>query len=741
MTGQRHRGVRSSLVTAAIVAGSALAAPALADTQGPGSPAAAGSSRPAGDEAAATPLANSTSAASSPVFTLPVRVTLTRLDPKAPQPGQRVAIVGRLANTSTSLVTDLAVQLRINGVAVSSRGQMMAFQAGGDGEFPSRSVPGAVGKVGTSSLAAGATTSFRLDVSTDALGLAPDEWRVYELGVDALGGSPQGRGVVGRMRTFLPWAPRTTRRAALRLAWLWPLVDRPHRAGTGPWLDDRLASELGASGTLTGLVAAGARASAPPAPLPPGAHPAPTAKPVPVAWVVDPLIVEDATLMAAGYTVREGGSTRPGAGRADATRWLDSLRRAVRGKDVFGLPYADPDVTAAVRHGLSSDVRAASAVDAGLPGATHLAWPPDGRSDSRTLATVTSTGNPAVVLSDTNLPVATNHNFTPSAETTVPLGTRTVDALLTDSRLTDVVDAGADDPSRAGLAEQAFLAETLMIVTELPFTPRDVVVAPDRRWRPAPAYAAALLSDTGRVPWIQPVALHDMLAAPRSTVARGPLFYPSSAKDAELPGPYLAGVQGTRADLMSLATALPRGTGVLTGLDRAVLRTESSAWRTRLDAAVDYRDAVDAAVATTAGKLRIASAAGSLVTLTSRSGRVPVTIANDLDAPALVRLHLDAGQRLTIAGGGEIPITVPAGTQYTIEVRARARTAGVFPLTVALLAPDGTALGPPVTLSVRSTVYGTLALAITGAATAVLFVAVVVRLVRRAIRSRREVTE
>ncbi len=718
-------GAHALLAVAVLIAG-----PALAAAPTPASAAASTANAPV-----AAPQAP------APTFTLPVRLTLTRLDPKAPQPGQRIAVVGRLANTGTTTLAGLAVQLRLSRFNVSSRDQMATFQAGGDAPFPSRVVDSAAQQVGAATLPPGASTSFRLDVAANALALGTDEWRVFELGVDALAAGRYGPTVVGRMRTFLPWAPGSARRAAVRLAWLWPLVGRVHRDGSGRWLDDGLAGELAAAGSLTGLVSAGAAAAAPPAAGPLGPRRVPTVRGVPVAWVVDPMIVEDAALMAAGYSVPGGGATRSGAGRADAARWLASLRRAAAGHDVFGLPYADPDVTAAVHHGLTADVLAASAIGTGLPDATRLVWPADGRSDNTTLATLTSTGDPAVVLADRNVPVVTQRSFTSSAETTVTVANRPVNVVLTDSRLGEVVDTGASNPAQAGLAEQAFLAETLMIVAELPFTTRDVVVAPDRRWRPPPSYAAALLSDTGHVPWIDPTPLHDLLVAPRSDVAHGPLSYPASARAAELPGWYLAGVRQTRGSLTSFATALPHGESLLTELNRAVLRTESSAWRGHLDDAVTYRNGVDATVSATAGKLRIASAAGSLVTLTSRSGRVPVTIANDLPTPALVRLRLDAGQRLKIAGGGEIPVTVPAGTQYTIEVQARARTAGVFPLTVALLAPDGTALGPPVTLSVRSTVYATLALAITGAATAVLFLAVVVRLVRRAVRSRREVAQ
>jgi hypothetical protein len=58
--------------------------------------------------------------------------------------------------------------------------------------------------------------------------------------------------------------------------------------------------------------------------------------------------------MAVGNSYRvssPAGGTVPGTGDVLAKRWLTELRAATAGRDVLEQPYADPDLTARVRHG------------------------------------------------------------------------------------------------------------------------------------------------------------------------------------------------------------------------------------------------------------------------------------------------------------------------------------------------------------------------------------------------------
>jgi hypothetical protein len=127
----------------------------------------------------------------------------------------------------------------------------------------------------------------------------------------------------------------------------------------------------------------------------------------------------------------------------------------------------------------------------------------------------------------------------------------------------------------------------------------------------------------------------------------------------------------------------------------------------------------------------------SFITLTSHNGRVPITVANDLNTPVHVVLKVNANQRLAFANGGRTLLTIPANTQFPVTVRAVAKTSGVFPLEIRLLTPDKRPYGATVQIFVRSTAYGTITLVITAAATLALLIAVGIRLTRRALTARR----
>jgi hypothetical protein len=295
-----------------------------------------------------------------------------------------------------------------------------------------------------------------------------------------------------------------------------------------------------------------------------------------------------------------------------------------------------------------------------------------------------------------------------------------------------------DNHALEPLALQRLLAELLMVQAELPSDQRALVVAPDRRWAPDPAFAASLLADTGRVPWVQPVALSTVLDNPISTkVTREPLTYPSAERATELETSYLAQVRKAkgRADAFANILAVPGATQAR-DFDDAVLRTLSSAWRDDHTEAATRLTAVRGALASTMRRVRIATGTGSFVTLTSNSGTVPVTVSNELDVPVHVVVGITSGLHLKVAGNGRTSEVIPPHRRIPIDVKATAQTSGVFPLEVTLYTPSGQTY-QRVKLFVRSTAYGAVALLITGGATAVLMIAVVVRLTRRGLRARR----
>ena len=687
----------------------------------------------------------------------PVVVRLATLTPIAPQPGDTLTLTGDLHNTSTQTIGGLHLSFVYRPTRIGSRGEFDNYANALDGPMPpdAVSVSAAVVGIGLTSLDPGQSTNFHVSVPVDGLDLPHSSWQVYAIGLQLTGLTEAGEQTVGALRTFLPWAPLGVPGVGVKtqVAWLWPLADRPHRLVGTTWSDDTLASELTASGRLRSLLTIGSQAeqqgphaARPHARVknPKPAPPRPTIAPVPVTWAVDPMLVEDATQMAAGYRVGIGPGAKPGAGAGAARAWLADLRSAAGHGEVLALPYADPDVVAADRGGLGSEVQVALhsgqslVADSLSVSPLDYVWPPSGVLDDKTLDLLFAAGVGTVVLNSSSLPILGGPpSETPSANTVVRGRDSNLDALLIDDGLSAVVNTGVTDPSLQPLAVQRFLAETLMIQAELPSDQRTIVVAPDRRWAPDPSYAKALLSDTGRVPWIQPVSLSDAANSPVYTkVTRGPLSYPAVARAQELSPTYLARVRATKSRADSFAAILlPFGAPTARAFDDAVLRALSSAWRDDRTEGTHALQSVRVALAATMGKVRIASAPNSFVTLTSHSGTVPVTVSNELDSPVHVVVGISS-QHLKLSGRGRTAEVIPAHRAIPIDVRAAAQTAGVFPLDVTLYTPSGQTY-QKVKLYVRSTAYGAVTIAITGGATGVLLLAVLVRLTRRALAARR----
>ena len=708
---------------------------------------------------------------------LPLTVELRRLAPYAPQPGGELRLKGVMRNTTTDAVTGLGVQLLLSHSKLGSRGEFDDYAGTPDGAAPDDAVAvtAAEATLPRDNLGVGEAQPFTFKVAVDAL-QPLESWQVYELAV-AVTGIPESSvtGVaetVGRLRTFLPYAPvdATGTGVPMQVAWLWPLADRPHRTDDTTWTDDDLAPELATDGRLGSLVQA-ARAAAdqqrPPPPVrtkkwlrrhrdDPPKPPKPPLQPVPVTWALDPALVDDASTMADGYRIGTGDDAPEGAGAEVAGTWLDELGAAVGGGVVLPLPYADPDVSAAVRSQLTNEVqvamtndRSSSLVETLDPAVTlDYVWPPDGLIDQRALDALSFTGISTVILDAETLPFLDGTPIaSPSARTRVEARGGPLTALLVDRGLSAIVESGATYPTAGPLAVQRLMSELLMIQAELPSHQRSFVIAPERRWDPEPSYAADLLAATGRVPWIEPVTLPAVAASPPEETERATAVqFPAEERAQLLRRDYLADVDNLQRDLDAFADILPPGDTLARSFDMGVLRQLSSAWRDAPAEAASRLQELTKVVDHTMGLVHIASSQSDdaadqrsdnpvTVTLTSHSGTVPVTIANELDTAVRVRVRIDSPQ-LEVRGNGEVTQTIPAHRQVPVDIRATAKTSGIFPLTVTLSTPSGLRYGEPVELFVRSTAYGRTALLITGAAMAALLVAVAVRLVRRARRAR-----
>ena len=712
----------------------------------------------------------------------PLRVAVTTLAPRAPQPDGLLQVAGTLTNVGSREVSRIRLRLRV-GDRITNRPDLHAA----DTERPPT-----VRRFGTdtdpvvTNLAPGASTTF--DLRTPVANLTLGELGVYPLDIEALGSTRGSFGRVGLAPTWLPWFAGQPVRPT-RVAVVLPLVDTPRRTPDDIQLDDTLAGSLEPTGRLgrsLALARAAATGQCDPAALPPtpaaGTPPpskAATARaaaraaaqragqrcdPVPVTLAVDPDLLDTVASMTKPYLVRrpqQPSRTQPGTGTVAATDWLASLRIAASESAPIELPYADPDVVALSRGAPGrGDLAQAMALGRGVardvlgggPPLTSVALPPAGTVTPAAVDALTADGTRALVLSPSAFPRTQQvDGRTPGARTALPpsVSGAPVDALVTDDALSQLltgVAAPAQQPNPAAtsrLVEQRFLVETAIIAAERPGdAPRTFVLALPRRGGVALGAAAAAVRDLGRLPWLCPVPLADvatgsehcpgtLATGPADTDERPPLRTDPSGR---LATAYLMAVARDRdagGQLVDGVLAPDDATSVIRSrLRRAVARAESSAWRRNSAGARVAASGLHQFVTDLVDKVSVRS--GGTLLLTSTKGTLTVTLENTLRTAIQCRVRfLSPTAKLSTAQTSLI--TLGPGKAVQASVRASARTSGQFVVLAQMVDRDGRPFRQPARIVVRSTRYGTLALGVTGLAAAVLLIAAGVRITRRAL--------
>ena len=476
-------------------------------------------------------------------------------------------------------------------------------------------------------------------------------------------------------------------------------------------------------------------------------------------YAVDADLLSDVSTVTKPYLVTTGdGRTLNQPGLASARRWLAGLRSDVVSarNDVFALPWADPDLVAINRQVALRD-EVAKAQSLGQRTAqdllqttllTGFAWPPAGPLTPAALDTVVAGDTNAVVLDETALPPLPDQTGrTPDTRAEISSSLGGVTGLIVDSVLSDLVAAPAGAQG-ARLAEQRWLVETAMIAAERPGEARTLLVAPSRRAMLDPAVVANVVADSGRLPWLCPVALRDVPggretctgqaqpAVGRPAEDRGQ-FEPPQNTGNELPPTYLQRVTAARATEAQLTDAvLSQGntqtTDTKARLLKARLRTESVAWRTDPQGGQrmlqSYLDEVNGLCS------MVTVTTGGRVLLTSTSGTIKVSIQNRLNQPVTVGVDLSAANLSRLTTQPTTALEVGPSSSRTVDIKVTALTSGRFLAYAQLRDRDGRPFGAQTELVVRSSRYGRVALALTGLGAGLLLVAVGVRITRRALR-------
>ncbi|CAA9275284.1 MAG: hypothetical protein AVDCRST_MAG41-3195 [uncultured Corynebacteriales bacterium] len=664
-------------------------------------------------------------ALAAPGDLLPVTVTLERLEPRDLRPDTPITVTALLRNTGPADTGPVTLRLR-RGQVLDTRGELQAA----DTDPPFTTAAGAPQQDLPESLAPGASRRVTYETTPADLALyGSSSIGVYPLALTVQAADTGAE--LGRVQTLLPYLPADT--APTRIALLWPLLDRPRRVTGTPagepelFANDLLAKSVATGGRLDGLLTAAERVPAD----------------VRLTLLIDPETIEALSRMTTGYRVVADGRTAVGRGGPTAARWLARLRAVAPRHLVVATPYADPDLVALERGGDGTTGRFqrpdldATARVLGRPVDTRVSWPPDGQLTDTALDDVVAQGVSAVVLDPSALPQAPDPESldrTPSGVSPLPALSGQAVALVSDPTVQSLVNSGALRRNGfAGgprLAEQRLLAELAMITAEGPNDGRTLVLTPPRRWDPPPGYATALAADLGRLSWLTSV---DALTAAGSTppVERGALAYPPAAARREVPATQIGTLRTVRGRVADFRGALDNAdaTAQLGPYGDALRRAGSAAWRDNPASGRKYVDELLRRIDTLRGEVTMSSPATGDYTLASADSPLLVTLENRLAVPVNVRLRLATPAGFTTSDVGVVRI--PAGDKRTVKVPAQVGRTGTFAVRGQLTTPAGGPLGGEITVSVRSTAYGGLALGITGLAFAVLVGAVLFRLVRR----------
>ena len=631
-------------------------------------------------------------------------------------PTQKLKITVRISNPTIATVDHLQLQVNRGDPIASEAGVAAALAnppPADDLNLGAVKVPGALTPQGERlvvlTLVAGFDPTTGLCLACAGNGIYP---------VDVTLRSSDGTSL-SRSHTLVPAfvsAPQP-----VRVSWVWPLIDRPHRTTSDSvFEDDALAASVAAGGRLDRALRVAELVR----------------DKVHLTLVIDPELIDALSVMTHKYTVQTATSQTAGTGGAAAAAWLKRLRAVAAYDDVSLTGYADPDVDALVRAGVEYSTalgpqvsrRVAAVLGAHL--SSDLAWPPGENLTSGGLDAVVASGATSVLLSDTALPGASGRSSTPDAVSSLPSATGTDDALVLSSALQPAALAATG--SRATIGDARGLAALLAVrAVANPSAPHFAVLAPTRYVNPQPAMAAAAMLGIADAPWAQDISVSSAMATV-TPIDRGALV--PAGTSVEVRARQIATTITTRNQVAAFRDCLTNQTAptLLGGFAGGLARATSAWWRVNPGAGQKFANGLLSQIVGLESKVSIQAPPGAHYTLASSDAPLEVTVRNDLSVPVRVTIRITALDGEQGFRAKQVPVqTIAAGAQQQIKVKTHVDRSGHFRIRISLLTPHNLALRRSRTITVNSTALGAVALWITGVALGVLVLALAIRVIRR----------
>ncbi|GIG26603.1 DUF6049 family protein [Cellulomonas denverensis] len=639
---------------------------------------------------------------------LPVAVGLSSISPQVLTPGEDLTVTVNLRNNGDEEITSPRASVRIYRYRISTRDQLDTWSASGD--------TGPYGDVAATEildepLPPGGTATVTITVPARSIGLSrsADAWGPRGLTVDVSDNGDR----VGIERSFLLWNSDedvTATHVSVLTPVTGPAVTppaadeeededaaptpAPTASPTEPTADATDSTDATDSGTgddsaetgLDALTSAGGRLNR---------LLQATSGHDSVSWAIDPALLDQV-------------STGSRADRA----WADSLTAAGDGREVFRLPWADPDLAALAHSGRSSSAdllsqaldSSAAATDSVLDGADSLLWGSNPELDQATVDLAAGHAAGAALIAGTESMPADDPDTASAPVTVSGVTTLVPDAglseLLTDP---DAVQAG----STPAVAAQRMLAETAVIARGDDSGGSYVLITTPRDWSPNTEATNAQLSALESAPWVETTSVTDLVAAQAagrvSGSDRAPL--PEVARDsAELTPAWVNALSAGWEAAEEFASVVADPQALLSGLDGDVLAPLSVAWRADPDGRAEaVGAALDQASARQSG---LSVLLNEQFTVISSSSQITVTVRNELAQDATVRVELRPQIELRPQKGcletARSPlVSVGAESETPVVLSLRATANCDVTVDVSLTAENGRELAMPATFDAR----------------------------------------
>jgi hypothetical protein len=383
---------------------------------------------------------------------------------------------------------------------------------------------------------------------------------------------------------------------------------------------------------------------------------------------------------------------------------LTSLKASGGDRAVLSAPYVPANLAALTAAGLDGEV--ANQVGRGAATLTETlntrldprTWLAEDGLDPAFLDTLAGRGFDRVVTRDELLAPVPDQKLTLTRPFVLSGRQTRVKAVVADAGLA----AHFDGEDNQALRAHQLLADLAVVYLDRPGDDerRGVAAVPPRGWRPSRQFLDVVTAGLSLSPILEPISLDTLFGSVPDArddngtiLVRKPVL-PTTAGVAEV----VSELRSARRDLQSLGSVLGSGNTTSAVIDERLLLAESADLKTRRQ-----RDAyIDSAKGLILAQLDdIHMPEGRSITLTARTGEIPVTFQNNTGKPVRVVVKIESDK-----------LAFPRGTTQNLELTRLntterfpvvARASGAFPIRITLESPDGNLVVGRARITVRST--------------------------------------